>query len=77
MLRYLIVKKNGERVEARAPHPASIRRALGDEKILFIRRLKDDDDIQNLSEKRRYYNGTSRQSRSPTAKIRGGGGGEN
>jgi len=60
---YLVTFKDGSRVEKLAPHHLTITRNDPEHKILFVRELKEDDDIQNLPEKRRYYNGTSRQSR--------------
>ena len=60
---YLVTFKDGSRVETLAPHHNTIRNDDPENKILFVRQLEDDEDLQNLSEKRRYYNGSSRQSR--------------
>ena len=64
-------------METLAPHHMNIRNDDPNKEILFVTEIKDHDaDIQSISEKRRYYNGTSRQSRSAKAEIRGGGNSE-
>lgn len=55
---FLVTFKDGTRVETLAPHHRTARAAHGD-KVLFMREIKDGKE----TEKNRYYNPTSRQSK--------------